>query len=104
VFRGVDCTGGCPIGSLASDLAETDPIARARLAHSFGLWEDLLRTGLAAMRDSGQLRPDTPTDELALALLAGLQGGLLLGQVRRDTRPVEAAIDTVIAHLRANWS
>lgn len=104
VIRATDCAGGCPLGSLASDLAETDPIARARLARSFGVWEGLLRDGLAAMRDRGELRPDTPTDDLALAMLAGLQGGLLLSQVRRNSRPVEAALDTAIEHLRAQWS
>lgn len=72
VVRPTHCAGGCPLGSLASDLAETDPIARARLARSFQLWEDLLRDGLAAMRERGELRADTPTDDLALAMLAGL--------------------------------
>ncbi|HEY1569899.1 MAG TPA: TetR family transcriptional regulator [Pseudonocardiaceae bacterium] len=100
VVRATHCAGGCPLGSLASDLAETDPIARARLARAFGLWEELLRVGLAAMRERGELRPDTPTDDLALAMLAGLQGGLLLSQIRRDTQPIEVAIDTAIAHLR----
>lgn len=100
VVRGTHCTGGCPLGSLASDLAETDPIARARLARAFEVWEAMLRDGLAAMRERGELRADTPTDDLALAMLAGLQGGLLLSQVRRDTRPIEVAVDTAIAHLR----
>jgi AcrR family transcriptional regulator len=100
VVRGVHCAGGCPIGSLASDLAETDPIARARLARSFSSWELCLRTGLAAMRDRGELPAAANTDDLALALLGALQGGLLLAQVRRETRPLEVALDTQIAHLR----
>jgi TetR/AcrR family transcriptional regulator, transcriptional repressor for nem operon len=32
-------------------------------------------------------------------LLASIQGGLLLSQVRRDTAPLEAAVDTMIEHL-----
>jgi hypothetical protein len=39
-------------------------------------------------------------DNLALAMLAAIQGGLLLSQVRRDTAPLEAAVDTMIEHLR----
>jgi len=38
-------------------------------------------------------------DRIALAVLAGIQGGLLLSQVRRDTAPLEAAVDTMIDHL-----
>lgn len=101
VVRGAECAGGCPVGSLASDLAETDPMARARLARSFAAWETCLRTGLAAMRDRGELPAHANTDDLALALLGALQGGLLLAQVRRETRPLEVALDTQIAHLRA---
>jgi TetR/AcrR family transcriptional regulator, transcriptional repressor for nem operon len=33
-------------------------------------------------------------------MLAGVEGGLLLSQVRRDTGPLEAAVDTIIEHLR----
>ncbi len=32
VMRGRGCVGGCPIGSLANELSDTDPLARARLA------------------------------------------------------------------------
>ena len=34
-----------------------------------------------------------------VAMLAGIQGGLLLSQVRRDTAPLEAAVDTMIDHV-----
>jgi len=33
----------------------------------------------------------------AVTLLAALQGGLLLAQVQRDTRPLETAVDTILA-------
>jgi len=32
LVRNLGCVGGCPIGSMANELSETDPIARARLA------------------------------------------------------------------------
>jgi AcrR family transcriptional regulator len=97
---GLGCAGGCPLGSLASDLSETDPLARVRLAASFARWEAMLERGLAAMRDRGELPATADPGELALALLAAVQGGLLLAQVRRETRPLEAAIDTILAHIR----
>ena len=54
------------------------------------------------MRDRGELRPDTDTDALALALLVALQGGLLLTQTRRDTTPLRVGLDTVLAHIRTH--
>ncbi|MEE4544996.1 TetR/AcrR family transcriptional regulator [Streptomyces sp. V4-01] len=93
------CEGGCPIGSLAGELAEIDPEARAELAAGFARWEDGIRSGLRAMRDRGELRPGADPDRLSLAILAALQGGLLLTQTRRETAPLEAALDTMLAHV-----
>jgi TetR/AcrR family transcriptional repressor of nem operon len=91
-----DCIGGCPIGSLGGQLAETEPDARAHVAEGFKRWEATLQSGLREMQTRGELPPDTDPDTLALALLAALQGGLLLTQVKRDTKPLEAALDAMI--------
>jgi AcrR family transcriptional regulator len=94
------CVGGCPLGSLASGLAESDPLARAALAASFAEWERLLRVGLETMRDHGELRADIDADSLAVGILASVQGGLLLSQTRRDSAAVRAAVDMAIAYLK----
>lgn len=94
------CVGGCPLGSMVSGLAESDALARAALADSFAEWERLLRVGLETMRDRGELRSDIDTEQLALSILASVQGGLLLSQTRRDSVAVRAAVDMAIAHLR----
>jgi hypothetical protein len=52
--RELRCDGGCGLGSLARELAETDAETRADLTR----WEALLRDGLQATRDRGDLRPD----------------------------------------------
>jgi TetR/AcrR family transcriptional repressor of nem operon len=101
VMRGKGCTAGCPIGSLASELSDNDPLARARLARAFAQWEDLIRDGLAAIAAQGQPLAGLDVDRMALAMLAGVQGGLLLSQVRRDTAPLEAAVDILIDQLRS---
>jgi TetR/AcrR family transcriptional regulator, transcriptional repressor for nem operon len=96
------CAGGCPIGSIAAEIADDDPLARADLAAGFERWEAPIRGGLARMRARGDLRPGTDTDALALALLVALQGGLLLTQTRRDTTPLRVGLDTVLAHIRTH--
>jgi TetR/AcrR family transcriptional repressor of nem operon len=94
--RQLNCSGGCPIGSLGSELAETDPEARAQVAEGFERWERTIQSGLREMHACGRLTPDTDPDTLALALLAALQGGLLLAQIKRDTKPLEAALDAML--------
>ncbi len=100
LVHGLGCAGGCPLGSMANELSETDPVARARLARSFALWENMIHDGLVTIAARGELADGTDVDRIALAMLASVQGGLLLSQVRRDTAPLEAAVDTMIEHLR----
>jgi TetR/AcrR family transcriptional regulator, transcriptional repressor for nem operon len=92
--------GGCPLGSLAGQLAETDPRARALIAAGFEKWQTAISEGLRGLHDAGHLPSGTDPDDLAVTLLAGLQGGLLLAQVQRDARPVETAIDTILELAR----
>jgi TetR/AcrR family transcriptional regulator, transcriptional repressor for nem operon len=89
--------GGCPLGSLGSQLAETDIQARAQVAAGFGRWSAALTEGLRALHAEGHLPPGLNPDDLAVTLLAALQGGLLLAQVQRDTRPLETTLDTLLA-------
>lgn len=95
------CAGGCPIGSLGSELAEADDEARADVAAGFERWAGAIRAGLHAMRDRGDLSRDADPDQLGLAILTTLQGGLLLTQIRRDTVALEAALDSMIDHIEA---
>jgi AcrR family transcriptional regulator len=102
VQRSRRCQGGCPIGSLASELADHDPDARADLAAGFTRWQYAIRDGLTTMRDRGELRPEADPDELALATLAALQGGLLMTQVRHDTVALRTVLDAMIDRIRTH--
>jgi TetR/AcrR family transcriptional repressor of nem operon len=97
-------SGGCPIGSLVGQLAESDEPARLALANSFERWQARLRDGLRAMQRSGKLDAGVDADELATATLAAIQGGLLLTQAGRDHAPLAIALDAAYANLRAHAS
>jgi TetR/AcrR family transcriptional repressor of nem operon len=93
--------GGCPLGTLASELAENDTDAREDLAAGYRRWQQAIRTGLAAMADRGEFLPGTDVDRLAIALLTALQGGLLLSKTLRDGEPLETALNTMIDHIES---
>jgi TetR/AcrR family transcriptional repressor of nem operon len=99
IARALQCRGGCPIGSLSAELSELSEAARGDLAAGFARWEACIRSGLEAMHRRGILRPEADPHRLALALIATLQGGILLTQVRRDTIPLEVALDTMLSHI-----
>jgi TetR/AcrR family transcriptional repressor of nem operon len=99
--RGRNLRGGCPIASLAGQLADSDEAFRLQLAHSFQRWSAGLQTGLKAMHANGTLRPDANPEELATILLAALQGGLSLAKLNRDIHPLEVALDAALAHVES---
>ena len=90
---------GCPLGSLASELANDSEPARERLADSFSLWRDRIENGLTQMRERGELAASADPHDLALALLGAVEGGLLLAKTTRSSRPLEIAIDMAIDHV-----
>lgn len=92
---------GCPLGRLASELADSDPAARAALMVGFARWQDRLAVGLESMRVHGALAPDVDPQALALGLLAAVQGGLLLAQATRTAAPLRLALDLALDSLEA---
>jgi TetR/AcrR family transcriptional regulator, transcriptional repressor for nem operon len=96
--------GGCPLGSLGGQLAEADPAARTLIADGFARWSGAIADGLRARQAAGHLPAGTSPDDLAVTLLAALQGGLLLAQVQRDTRPLDTALKTILALAQSNQS
>jgi TetR/AcrR family transcriptional regulator, transcriptional repressor for nem operon len=99
--RKLRCQGGCPLGTLGAEVAEIDDAARAAVARGFRRWEDRIREGLRAMHARGGLPATVDPDDLALATLAALQGGLLMTQIQRDTKPLEVALDTILDHIQS---
>jgi TetR/AcrR family transcriptional regulator, transcriptional repressor for nem operon len=89
--------GGCPLGSLAGQLAETDPDARTLIAAGFQQWSAAISDSLQWLQASGRLPSGIDADDFAVTLLATLQGGLLLAQVQQDSRPLQTAVDTLLA-------
>ncbi len=89
--------GGCALGSLVGQLAESDPEARALIAAGFDQWAGAIADGLRSLHADGKLPSGIDPDDLATTLLATLEGGLLLAQVQRSSRPFETAVDTLLA-------
>jgi TetR/AcrR family transcriptional regulator, transcriptional repressor for nem operon len=94
-------SGGCPLGSLAGQLAERDPRFRAAIADGFARWEQHLREGLERMRKRGKLHAYVDPARLATATMASLEGGLVLTQIRRDPNQLRIALDGARTFLRS---
>jgi TetR/AcrR family transcriptional repressor of nem operon len=92
---------GCALGSMASEVSDQDEQARTLLADLFKAWEGLITAGLERMQAKGALRPDADPGQLAIGLMAALQGGYLLANAAHDVRPMEIAMDQALEHLKS---
>ncbi len=99
--RRLQCRGGCPLGALGAEVAETDEAARIAVAQGFRRWESRIHEGISSMHERGRLPSAVNPNDLALAILAALQGGLLLTQIQRQTKPLEVALDAMLDNIEA---
>ncbi|WP_156370886.1 TetR family transcriptional regulator C-terminal domain-containing protein [Nocardia arizonensis] len=54
------------------------------------------------MRDAGELRDDADIRQLALVIVTGYEGGMLVARAQRDPAPLEAALDAAVARVEAS--
>lgn len=85
-----DCTYGCPIGSLALEIHEPDPIVRERLVENFTRWLDAIEGCLDAA--SARLPADTNRRELAQFVLTTMEGGVMLARTYRNVGHFDACV------------
>jgi TetR/AcrR family transcriptional repressor of nem operon len=99
---GFEQTGmpGCPIGTLAAEVAGRNEDARLQAAAGFDAWERLLAGALERMRQRGELRADTEPEVLATGLLASIEGGMVLSQARKDMASLHVAVEAGLARVR----
>jgi len=93
--------GGCPIGSVAAEMADSNEPLRQDLAEIFHIRERYVANGLAAMKERGELVDDADPEELAEFVLAAIQGALLLSATEKNGDVLRHALAHTLAHLRS---
>ena len=93
---------GCPIGTLATEVAGRNEAARLQAAAGFDAWERLLAGALERMRQRGELRADAQPAVLATGLLASIEGGMVLSQTRKDVASLRVAVEAGLAQVRTH--
>ncbi|MFD7711436.1 TetR/AcrR family transcriptional regulator [Streptomyces sp. NPDC059785] len=90
----------CPLNVAMSQLGRTTEGAQAVVTELMERWHAELAQGIRHMQGSGEIGPDVDADRSAAALLAGVQGGVLILLSTGTTDYLEAALDQGIAFLR----
>jgi AcrR family transcriptional regulator len=96
-----DARGGCPIGTLAAALSDTDEHLRTSLNEAFQAWSDAIRGALLRLQENGLIATGADLDALTTTTLSAIQGGLLLSKTSRDPGQLRIALAGAIAQLRS---
>lgn len=90
----------CPLSTVMSEIGRT-PGAQAVTATLVQRWHAEIEHGVTAMQAQGKVTTDVDPARAAAALLAGIQGGVLILLSTGDIGYLESALDVGIAALRA---
>ncbi len=92
-----DCTYGCPIGSLALELHEADPVVRDLLAVNFTGWVGAI---VRCLDDAGQRLPaDVDKQALAEFVLTTMEGGVMQARTHRDVGYFDRGVSALRDHF-----
>ncbi len=92
--------GGCPLGTMASEVADRDAALRERLEAAFRRKCEHLARGFDVMQSTGIMDPGVDALDLAHFVVAVVQGGLVLARVAEDGAPLRTALAHARAHVR----
>lgn len=86
-----NCTYGCPIGYLALELHEPDPVVRERIAGNFDGWVDAIEECLVAART--RFPADADMRRLAHFVLTTMEGGVMQARTYRNVTHFDDAVE-----------
>lgn len=92
----------CPLNALITQLGRATPGAQAVVTQLMGQWRAEIAAGVRNMQAAGEVSADLDAGRTAAAIVAAIQGGVVMMMSTGDTTPLEAALDLVIGYLQAN--
>ncbi|MBF8185235.1 TetR/AcrR family transcriptional regulator [Nonomuraea sp. K274] len=92
----------CPLNSVMSQLRGNTPGAQAVVTELMNRWQAEIAAGVRHMQTADEIDPGLDPDQAAAALLACIQGGVLIQLSTGRTTHLEAALDMGLAYLRAD--
>jgi AcrR family transcriptional regulator len=91
----------CPLAGVLAQMNRRAPAAQAVVTVFMEQWQRSIADGIRRMQSTGDISPELDADRTAGAVLAGIQGGVvvLFNTGRIDN--LEAVLDLMLSHLRS---
>ncbi|MFC5924005.1 TetR/AcrR family transcriptional regulator [Micromonospora vulcania] len=92
----------CPLNGLLGQTGRRAPAAQAVVTGLMWRWQSAIADGVRHMQSTGDIGAEVDAERAAAALLAGIQGGVLMLLSTGKIDHLEAALDLAIDSLRAS--
>ena len=97
-----EMTRGCPFGTLGNEVTDGDELIRQDLSLIFEVIKNKLAAFFVKEKATGRLAKRADPEHLADFCIAAIQGGMLMGKIRRSRQTVEAIVEETLQHLKAH--
>jgi TetR/AcrR family transcriptional regulator, transcriptional repressor for nem operon len=94
-------TRGCPFGTIGNEVTENDELVRQDLSLIFEVMKNKLAAFFLQEKSRGKLMKAVDPDQMADFCIASIQGGMLIGKVKRSSQAVERTVQEALAHVKS---
>jgi len=95
-----EMTRGCPFGTLGNEVTESDELIRQDLNLIFEVIKSNLAAFFVREKAKGKLAKQANAQHMADFCIASIQGGMLMGKIKRSSQTVETSVQEALAHLK----
>ncbi len=88
-FKSQDYTLGCPIGNLAQEMGDLNPVFREKLNSAIDHMADIYTAILSEAKETGDISPDLDLRETAYFMVSSWHGALMRMKVAKSLEPLE---------------
>jgi AcrR family transcriptional regulator len=89
----------CALGALLTEIGQRTPAAQAVTMRLFEQWQAQVQAGIEAMQASGDISGAIDPMRAASAMIAAIQGGVIILMTTGSARHLEAALDLCLDYL-----
>jgi TetR/AcrR family transcriptional regulator, transcriptional repressor for nem operon len=98
--RSFKMSRGCPFGTIGNEVTDNDELVRQDLSLIFEVMRNKIALFFYKEKAKGRLVREANEESMADFCLAVIQGAMLMGKVKGNSRPVETTVREALAHLK----
>ena len=93
--------GGCPLLNTAIDADDTHPQLKKKVAEAITRWKESLVKMIEKGKDSKELRADVNAEQIAITIIAMIEGGIMVAQATGKINYRKAVMQSTAALINS---